>query len=193
LKLFSWNRKNKNQRDNNQSIEHFLVDAIEAFEQGDFRKAIDRFELIVEAYPDHSLAYVLMGRAYIEEKKYEKAIEALYEHLKIVPHSVEAMIYLGIAYYEYHELNLAQSRFEEAMKLRSGSLLAKENLVITKISANHLDDALDDLIEIHKDHPNDKSISELLILTLGRLGHWNAAKQYALSMVDIKLPALAHA
>jgi tetratricopeptide (TPR) repeat protein len=161
-------------------VEHFLLDAIVSFEDSDFQVAVQRFELIVKAYPDHPLAHLMLGRAYIELKRYEKAIMALYSHLRIVPNSVEAMIYLGLAYYECNELKIAMEKYQEALLLRSGSLLARENLIITKISAGRLDEALDDLIEIRKEKPDDQDVIELMVLVLGRLGKWEAAKQFIL-------------
>jgi tetratricopeptide (TPR) repeat protein len=174
--------RRKTERGKRDGIEHFLVDAIEAFEKHDYAEAIRKCQLITQAYPEHSLCYLLLGRAYIKEKEYERALEALHKHLAVVPKSVEAMIYLGLAYYESNDLSHAQARFEEAMKLRAESLFARESLVITKIAAGRLEDALDDLILLQKEHPRDRTISELLILTLGRLGKWEDAKQHSLHM-----------
>ena len=100
------------------------MDAIESFESGNLKDAIDRFEIITKGYSDHPLAHLMLARCYIERKQYEKAIGSLYSHLKVVPNSVEAMVYLGLAYYECGELTLAQARFEEAMKLKQNSILA---------------------------------------------------------------------
>jgi tetratricopeptide (TPR) repeat protein len=158
-------------------LEHFLVDAIEAFESHNYDEAIRRFRLLIEAHPDHPIAHLMLGRSLVELKRYQPAIEEFYKHLKVTPNSVEAMICLGLAYYECNEFALAQSRFEEAMKLRDSSI-ARENLIITKISAGRLDDALNDLIALNKENPDDKNTIELLILTLGRMGKWEAAKQY---------------
>jgi Flp pilus assembly protein TadD len=159
-------------------IEHLLVDAIEAFEDGNYGAAADSFELIIALYPDHPLGHLMLGRVYIELKNYDRAMSALFEHLKIVPKSVEAMIYLGLAYYQCNELKLAEARFEEAMKLRAESFLARENLVITKIAEGHLEGALDDLVKLSEERPEDQNIVELLVLTFGRLGKWETAKQY---------------
>jgi Flp pilus assembly protein TadD len=156
----------------------FLIDAIDAFENRNYEEAIRRFNLLNEAYPDHPLTHLMLGRCLIELKRYEAAISEFYMHLKVVPNSVEATIYLGLAYYECDELALAQARFEEAMKLRASSYLAKENLIITKIAAGRFDDALTDLLALNKENPSDKSVVELLVLTLGKMGKWEAAKQY---------------
>lgn len=156
----------------------FLIDAIDAFENRNYEEAIRRFNLLGEAYPNHPLAHLMLGRCFIELKRFESAINEFYKHLKVVPNSVEAMIYLGLAYYECGELALAQARFEEAMKLRVSSYLARENLVITKIASGQLEDALNDLLAMNKEDPADKNVVELLVLTFGKMGKWEAAKQY---------------
>lgn len=171
-----WN--NANRQSSNRGIEHFLADSIDLFERGHFQAASKRFSEIIEIYPDHPLAHLMLGRSYVELKQFDKAIESFKNHLKIVPNSVEAMIYLGLAFYECDELALAQEKFEDALRIRSTSLLAKENLIITKIYSNNLNEALTDLLELHASYSQDRYIIELIILTLGRLGKWEAAKQY---------------
>jgi Flp pilus assembly protein TadD len=168
-------RKGRNDR---KDVEHFLIDAIESFENRDYVEAIKRFQLIAKLYPDHPIAHLILGRAYIELKDFPRAIVALYDHLEVVPDSAEAMIYLGLAYFECNELGLAQARFEEAMKLKVNSVLARENLVITKISAGRLEEAMADLLQLRKERPGDQSLVELVVLALGKMGKWEAAKQY---------------
>ncbi len=161
-----------------QSIGHFLLDAIYAFETGHYIEAAERFKLIVHAFPDHPLAHLMLGRAYVELRQYKLAIDSLFNHLGLVPNSVEALIYLGMAYYECGRMDLAEARFEQAMELRKEGLLARENLAITRIKSGDLEEALDDLVILHKEQPNDSGVVELVVLTLGRLGRWEAAKQY---------------
>lgn len=178
LKNIFGNRGKQNTKSDNLELEKFLIDAIDLFENGDFEQATERFTIISHMYPEHPLAHLMLGRALIELKQFEKAITALRQHLKLFPSSIEAMIYLGLAYYECGENELAKERFEEALSIKTSSLLAYENLIILKIESNKLDEALSDLIELQKSHPNDRNIAELLILTLGKQGKWEAAKQH---------------
>jgi tetratricopeptide (TPR) repeat protein len=168
------------------SLSHFLVDSIDLFENGRYKEAANHFGLIIRAYPEHPLAHLMLARTYIELKAYKQAINSLFMHLQIVPNSVEAMIYLGLSYYECGEMPLAEERFEEAMKLRGNSLLVRENLAIARIQSGNLEEALDDLVGLHKDEPNDQGIIELIVLTLGRLGKWEAAKQYVHQMDELQ-------
>ena len=160
-------------------VEHYLIEAFEAFESGDYPKAAKGFGMISQVVPEHPIANLMLGRAMIEMGKFEQAINALFRHLKTYPESVEALIYLGLTYYECGELEQAMERYEQALQLKADSVLVRENMAITNLSSGDLKGALDDLIELHEDNPNDASITELLVLALGRQGKWDAAKQYA--------------
>ena len=176
-KLFKFRKKEKIE-----SLEVYLTDAIETFENGNYEDAVGQFAMITKAFPDHPLAHLMYGRALIELGEFELAIEALFEHLKLVPDSVEALIYLGLTYYECGKVDRAVERYEQALKLKKNSVLIRENLAITLLSAGELGDALDELVVLHEESPDDTEITELLIIALGRLGRWEAAKQYVHEM-----------
>jgi Flp pilus assembly protein TadD len=171
--------------------ENYFMDAIGAFEEGKFADAAPRFELLARLVPDHPLALLMLGRSLIELHEFERAVTALHGHLNIDPNSVEARIYLGLAYTECGKQDLAQEKFEEALSIKTNSLLAMENLIIMKISSGKLEEALAELMKLKTEYPRDGNIIELIILALGRQGAWNAAKQYIHSLED--LTAATHA
>jgi Flp pilus assembly protein TadD len=175
--------KKKRGRQDKITIEDFLSDAIDHFENGNFGEAADHFNLIAQSYPEHPLANLMLGRAYIELKKYGDAIEALFRHLKIDPNSVEALINLGLIYYECGDLDRAKERFEQALDLRKISIMVRENLAITKVASGELEYALDNLVSLHEEKPDDQNITELLVLTLGKLGRWETAMRYAAKLI----------
>jgi Flp pilus assembly protein TadD len=177
-----WNplkrKTGRNLEPDRNDVEYLLLEAIESFENHDHLEAIKRFQLIIKLYPEHPMAHLMLGRGYVEIKDFSRAIGALHDHLQIIPHSEEAMIYLGIAYFECKELALARTRFEEAIELKANSMLARENLIITKMTAGRLEEALVDLLRLRKERPGDKDIVELVVLTLGKMGKWEIAKRY---------------
>jgi Flp pilus assembly protein TadD len=175
-----FNRKRGKQDD--KTLENYLMDAIDHFENGDYIEAADQFSLIARAYPKHPLANLMLGRTYIHQKKYEKAIDSLFRHLNTAPNSMEALVNIGLAYYECGEFGLALERFEQALKLHSNSPTVRENLAITKLELGELNGALDLLVSLHEESPVDENVIELLVLTLGKLGKWDAAKRYILEM-----------
>jgi tetratricopeptide (TPR) repeat protein len=180
--IFKNGKMGDSRKGSNRDLEDYLVDAIELFENGEYNDAGERFGTIAKLYPDHPLAHLMLARCCIELNEFERAITSLHNHLRIVPNSLEARIYLGLAYYECKAPDLAMEKFEEALAIKGNSMLAWENLIITKISSGKLDEALNDLTSLKEKNPNDRNIVELIVLTLGRLGKWEAAKQYVHSM-----------
>jgi len=178
------------QKQKQKGIESYLLDAFEAFEAGNFWEAAGQFEAIALVEADHPFANLMMGRSLIEMGEYEKAINALFNQLKIDPNSVEALIYLGLTYYECGEFEQAMERYEQAFQIRRTSILVRENMAIARLTAGELDKALDDLVALHEEKPEDPGITELLVLALGKLGKWEAAKRYVYRLKDVDLSTL---
>lgn len=168
--------------------EKHLLEGIYAFETGKYEHAAAKFEAITDAFPEHALAYLMLGRTHIELKQYEKAGEALRMHLEVVPYSVEGMICLGLSYYENNDYALAEEWFRRAMTLRADSLLVRENLAITLIAASELEQALEELTNLYEEQPHDPAILGLLVLTLGKLGRWEAASQLVAHSEEPDMP-----
>ena len=150
--LFNNLFKRKRGKQDEKTLENYLFDAIDHFENGNFWEAANQFSLIAQTYPEHPLANLMLGRAFIHQKKYSDAIDALFKHLKSAPNSLEAIINLGLAYYECGELGLALERFDQALKLNANSILVRENLAITKLASGELNSALDLLVALHDFH-----------------------------------------
>ncbi len=161
------------------ALESYLMDAIDAFENRDFITALKLFTVLTSAYPDHALGNLLLGRTYIELKRYEDGINYLFKHLKIQPKSIEALIYMGLTYYECGELDQAEERFKEALAIKDNNKLVLENLALTQFAAGKLEDAAADLIKLHNEDPDNQDVSQMLVLVLGRMGKWELAKGYA--------------
>ncbi len=159
-----------------------LVDGFVAFESGRYEDAAELFHAIIETEENHPIAWLMLGRSLIELKQYPEAIEALARHMDIAPTSVEGLIHLGLAYYDMDEHEDAIECFEEATRLKKDSILARENLAIAHIETGDLDDAIEELIALHEEDPTDREIVELIILTFGKLGKWEVAKQYSAKM-----------
>ncbi len=176
--LLKWFKKEEKQR-NPGKPEALLIDAIAAFENGDFDTAADIFIQIANNNQEHPLAHLLLARSFIQLGDTELAVEALRNHLEVDPESCEGFIYLGLALFDLEQTDGAEEAFEAAIKLKSNSVLARENLAIAKIEGGDLNEALDELLELHEANPSDNTLSELVILALGKLGRWDAAKRYA--------------
>ncbi|MFQ5928275.1 MAG: tetratricopeptide repeat protein, partial [Acidobacteriota bacterium] len=57
--------------------------ALSHYKQGQYSKAIEEFEQIVKANPDYESGHRILGDSYLRIKKYEKAIEAFENALRL--------------------------------------------------------------------------------------------------------------
>ena len=155
----------------------FLFEAIGEFEDGRFDVAAKKFLTFTNVVPKHPIAHILLARSYMGLGFYEKAVEALFNHLRLVDaNSSEANIYLGVVYFELGEPELAKERFEQAMISGRSSLMVRENLALAKYESGQYEEALADLYKLKEESPDDPAIEALLLRTLGKLGRWESAK-----------------
>jgi len=76
-----------------------------------------------------------------ENKDYEKSIQALKDYLKDNPDDLEAHLFLGKAYFEKGELDLAQKEFEEILDGRSKHTQALYHLGLVLIEKKDYSEA----------------------------------------------------
>jgi len=187
-KLFKSGSESQDRKKKRYSIEHFLMEAIFEFENGEFRDSIEHFRMLLRLDPGNPLANLFLARCHIESKDYGMAIVYLLDHLNIIHDSVEALILLGLCYFECGETKLAEERFEQALKLKKDVALIKENLAIVEIADGKYEAALNRLVGIHWENPKNRDILEMIVLTLGKLGRWEEAKNYS-RLAHIQTPA----
>lgn len=70
------------------------------FMQGDFETAMDKFEDVIAAKPDDSIAYTWAGLAAYNLEKYQTAIKFNEAAVAIDPKNIEAKVNLGSSYYK---------------------------------------------------------------------------------------------
>ena len=153
-----------------------LFDAIAAFEDGNYAEAESMFSNMIRSDKKHPLAYIMVARTLILQKKNAQALDYLFHHLNYVDSkSIEALTYMGLVYYELEDTKSALKFFELAYTYREENLLIKENLAIANLELGKLDEALEFLSDLYDEFPQDRVIGELLVNTLGRLGKWEPA------------------
>ncbi|HEX9745523.1 MAG TPA: tetratricopeptide repeat protein [bacterium] len=165
----------------------YLFDAISDFEDGKYEEAVTAFTTFTAVVPNHPLAHLLLARAYMALGKHEKAVNALFDHLRYVDdRSLEANVYLGVAYYELGRKDMARQRFEQAIMKKEDNLLVRENLALTRLETGKYEEALDDLLELKTILPEDQAINALLVKALGKLGKWETAQTISESSAKSK-------
>lgn len=156
-----------------------MFEAMADFEDGNFSDAVYRLHDICRKSPDHPLANIMLARALLHFDQYPRAIETLERHLAFVNEkSPEALLYLGVAYFDLGDIQKSIQYFEKAWENGAGSRLIRENLALGKFRIGRLADALDDLMALYELDPDDRAISLMILKILGKLGKWESARIY---------------
>jgi tetratricopeptide (TPR) repeat protein len=103
-------------------------------EQGDYAKAIKRFQQVIEILPHHIDARRNLAMAYLESKNIAKAKEHLMECSQLDPNNVWTLILLGNLYVK-HERNLpvAEFYYEKGFSVNPNDIILLNNYAALKM------------------------------------------------------------
>ncbi len=106
-------------RSNLSAAESNYVDAVAATLARNFKTAIEKYSLIVNAVPDgeKSAAYVDLGRAYEKNEELDRAIESYVKATQLDPQSAAAFLRSGILYGRRQQLPKANEAFAKAEEI----------------------------------------------------------------------------
>lgn len=107
--------------------------------------------------PDDSRVYNEIGAAYIDQNKFDEAVEEFKAALKLHPDNPMSRHNLGFVYYKQGRFEEAIQEFKAALRLRPNYSLAHNNLGNVYFSQGRLEEALreyEKAVEIDTDNPS---------------------------------------
>lgn len=98
------------------------------YQQKEYDKAIEQFNLAIKIYPQFAPAYSNWGLALHDQgkEKYDDAIEKYRKAIEIDPQSVLTHYYLGVVYKTRDQRNEAIKSFQHVLELAPNTPLADE-------------------------------------------------------------------
>jgi len=131
----------------NPAIAIALADAYNANSANDNSmggKAMNKYEYAVELDKKAVLAYIKMGRIWVNGKVYASAIENFNKALSIDPSYAIVYKELGEAYYYSKQYDKMKENFEKYVALSPGDLKARTNLAVLYFQGKEYDKAIDE-------------------------------------------------
>ncbi|WP_298435927.1 XrtA/PEP-CTERM system TPR-repeat protein PrsT [Geobacter sp.] len=110
-------------------------------ESGEFRKAEQVAENMVQRFPKRGEGYRLKGLVAYQKKNYAEAISALQTAVKYAP-SVDGYYYLGLSLYNSGELESALSQFRRIIDHKPGFIQARLLTALTLLKQKRIDDSI---------------------------------------------------
>ncbi|MCB9076695.1 MAG: tetratricopeptide repeat protein [Anaerolineaceae bacterium] len=157
----------------------FADRGVEAYDGGDYTRAIQQFQLAIEAgMKTHKPAeiYTMMGTAYDRLDQFDEALAAHKRAVEIDPESFRAWNNLGIAYFYLGQLNEAESSQKRAINLKPDDALAYASLGAVYVSRNEPDAAIQVLTEAIRLDETIATAHANLALAYALAGQFDAAE-----------------
>lgn len=87
---------------------------------GEYEKAIEPLEFLVQRVPDNETYWALLATSYQKTEKYQKAINAYKKALELNKNVREYLLNIGICYKELGQFSTARNYFYQAAELSKG-------------------------------------------------------------------------
>ena len=97
--------------------------------------------------PDNAALRHYLGRIYIEDKRYDDAIDALDSVLELAPKNYDANWDLGMVYFELGDYNSAIANFEEVLKYIEDNELIYYQTALAYEANDEIDKAISNLLK----------------------------------------------
>ena len=111
-------------------------------EKGDFDRAIEDFDKVLELNPEDAAAYFNRGTAHSALNQHEKAIENYNKAIELDPNLAMAYNNRGLAYYSLNKHDEAMAEYNKAIELDQNLALAYNNRALGYYSLNKHDEAI---------------------------------------------------
>ena len=99
-------------------VDTLLQQGYEAYSRGQYREAIRKYQAAVNAAPDNSEAYALLGLAYLDSGNDDLAESSLEAAIRLNPRFADAHRYLGMLYARRSDKARAITAFRKYLDLR---------------------------------------------------------------------------
>jgi tetratricopeptide (TPR) repeat protein len=134
---------------------HYML-GLSAWKSGDLGKSEQAFEKALTIDPMHVKSLVNLSRVFIEEKRYDDALERLMTAAEINPESTEVFRLLGRTYVAQGKTGEAMDAYRRAIDIDQHDAWSMNNLGLLLVETRRADEALPLLakaVELRKDMP----------------------------------------
>ena len=142
---------------------------------GEYEKAVSYFKKVAPDHPDCAGIQINLGSAYCELKRYEDAIQACREAIRITPVRADAYALLGYAYGKLGRYNEEIEAYKQAIRIKPDYADVHTNLGICYINLGRYNEAIEACKQAIRINPDDAKAHDSLGICYGRLGRYNEA------------------
>ena len=144
---------------------------------GHVDEAIRKYEEMIKIDPTLAAAYNNLGRLYYQQGRLDDAIKPLRKASQLQPKLEPPRALLGFVFFQKQDFDDARREFKAASQLNPGDLSVRLFLARTLVELKDFDAALDLLIKLQREDPNNPEVlytlggvySSLAEITIGKI------------------------
>jgi tetratricopeptide (TPR) repeat protein len=121
----------------------YIAGVQQLWKVNNFATALVYFQKATAKNPQHTDAWFQVGRCYLVLDRWQEAIEAFKETIRIKPDCVGAYMNLGIAYFRLGRYEEAIEAYKQAIRIKSDLAWAYSSLGSVYLKLNRYQDAVD--------------------------------------------------
>jgi tetratricopeptide (TPR) repeat protein len=158
---------------------HYML-ALSAWKNGDLDKSERAFEAALSIDPSHMKSLVNESRLFLDEKRYDDAIDRLTKASMVDPESSEVFRLLGRTYTAKGDTDEAIAAYQAAIEVNDADVWSMNNLGLLLIQARRADEAVPLLAKAVELRTDVAEFHNNLGMALEHTGRFTAAaKEYA--------------
>jgi tetratricopeptide (TPR) repeat protein len=148
---------------------------LSAWKSGDFVKAEKAFDKALSIDPKHVKSLVNASRLFIDQKRYDDAVDRLTRAAEVDPESAEVQRLLGRTYHVQGKTEESIEAYEHAIDLNEDDAWSMNNLGLVLLEAKRIDEALPLFLRAVELKKNVAEFQNNLGLALEQTGSFGAA------------------
>jgi len=153
---------------------HYML-GLSAWKSGDLAKSEQAFEKALSIDPLHVKSLVNLSRVFIEQKRYDDALDRLMTAVEINPESTESLRLLGRTYVAQGKTSEAMDAYRRAIEVNELDVWSMNNLGLLLIETKRADEALPLLTRAVEVRPGVPVFHNNLGMALEHAGDFTAA------------------
>jgi tetratricopeptide (TPR) repeat protein len=155
---------------------HYML-GLSAWKSGDLAKSEHAFEKALSVDPQHVKSLVNLSRVFIEQKRYDDALDRLTRAAEIDPESTQVHRLLGRTYLTQGKKDEAEAAYRRAIELNELDAWSMNNLGLLLIETQRADEALPLLVKAVELRQEVPAFHNNLGMALEHTGRFKAAAE----------------
>lgn len=161
------------------------------FESAQYAEAASKFKTALNRNANDGLSWYFSGNCYLKDGNYEEAVNCASKIIQLPEYKALGYDLAGRAYLRQKEYSKAIHSFGEAQRINSGSLKAKEDLMLAYYAGKQLSEAVNLAEEIVSEHPYSLVPRSVIALQNdGEMDHFIAAFKKGLGSFNFEFQEL---